>query len=78
MKIKLLGMSVLLFPFVCQPLMGGCFKCEEIRERNKHLPPLKYEYYDDYLEALKTEAASIPDEIDFGEENDHHSLVQEN
>lgn len=32
-----------------------CFLCEEINERNRNLPPPKYEYYDDYLEDLKNQ-----------------------
>lgn len=75
MKIKLLGMTM--FALLSQPLMASCFKCEEIRERNKNLPPLKYEYYDDYLEALKAEGSSIPDEIDFEDESGSSSAAQE-
>lgn len=51
-----------------QPVSATCYKCEEIREHNKNLPPLKYEYYDDYLEALKAEGKPLPTDIDFGEE----------
>lgn len=57
-----------------QPLAAGCYKCEEIKERNKNLPPLKYEYYDDYLEALKAEGNPIPEDIDFGDENEKKPL----
>lgn len=48
-------------------LMSECFKCEEIKEKNKKLPPLKHEYYDDYLQELRAEGKSFPKEIDFNE-----------
>ena len=43
-------------------LFAACEKCEIIREANKHLPPPKYEYYDDYLKALKEEEDDESDE----------------
>jgi hypothetical protein len=36
-------------------LFGVCHKCEIIREKNKHLPPPKYEFYEDYLKSMKNE-----------------------
>lgn len=54
-------------------LSALCYKCEEIRERNKKLPPLKYQYYDDYLESLKNEGEEKPAEIDFTDEESNDS-----
>jgi hypothetical protein len=45
-------------------LSGECYKCEEIKEKNKNLPPLKYEFYDDYLEAMRAEGKPLPGDIE--------------
>ena len=47
---------------------GDCFMCEEIREKNKNLPPLKHEYYEDYLEELRLQGKSTVEDIEFDEE----------
>ncbi len=53
-----------------QPIVATCYKCEEIKEKNKNLPPLKYKYYDDYLEALKAEGKTTSGDIDFDDNTD--------
>lgn len=50
--------SFLLFLAVCE-------KCEIIKEANKKLPPPKYEYYDDYLKAMKEEENEEEEKIQF-------------
>lgn len=56
----------ILFSLLCitQVLSATCYKCEEIREKNKNLPPLEYEYYDDYLEAMRAEGKPLPSDLD--------------
>lgn len=66
---KKLVLGAIALTLSSQPIIATCYKCEEIREKNKNLPPLKYEYYDDYLEALKAEGKPTPGDIDFEEEN---------
>ena len=46
-------------------LSAECTKCERIREENKNLPPLKHEFYDDYLQDLDSDGKDVSDEIDF-------------
>jgi len=53
---------------ISHTVSATCYKCEEIKEKNKHLPPLKHEYYDDYLEELKAEGKTVPGEYDITED----------
>lgn len=50
-------------------IFADCYKCEEIREKNKKLPPLKHEYYDDYLEELKAEGKTLPGDYQITDES---------
>jgi hypothetical protein len=42
-----------------------CELCKVIRAANEKLPPPKYEYYEDYLKAMKEEEA---EKIDFSDD----------
>jgi hypothetical protein len=71
MKNVILCTSVVFLMF--QSLDSTCYKCEEIKEKNKNLPPLKYEFYDDYIEAQKAEGKPIPGDIAFEDESSDES-----
>ena len=55
---------------VTATLIGSCFLCEQIRERNRNAPPPEYEFYEDYLEAQRAEGKSATGQIDFSDDND--------
>lgn len=59
--------------FKVTPLMANCAKCERIREKNNHLPPLEHEFYDDYLKALEEDDHTASDEIDFIDDDKNDS-----
>ncbi|MEC7839834.1 MAG: hypothetical protein VX777_07325 [Chlamydiota bacterium] len=67
---KLLTYSLLQITLFNHQMFGECALCEEIKERNRNLPPPKHVYYEDYLEELKAEGKSIPGDIDFSNSND--------
>jgi len=48
-----------------------CELCKVIRAANEKLPPPKYEYYEDYLKAMKEEE---DEKIDFSEDKKDESL----
>lgn len=55
--------------FVSHTALADCYKCEEIREKNRNLPPLKHEYYEDYLEELRAEGQTLPGDYEITEEH---------
>ncbi len=59
---KKLVLSMMLLNIFSRCFAGDCYLCEEINEKNKKLPPLKYEYYDDYLEDLRRQGKLLPGE----------------
>ena len=64
---KILLISILQIYIVNNSAYSECALCEEIKEKNRNLPPLKHIYYEDYLEDLKTEGNSAVGKIDFEE-----------
>lgn len=55
---KFFLMLMLGFTLSASYSQGVCHKCEVIREKNKHLPPPEFEFYDDYLKAEKDKKVS--------------------
>ena len=56
---KIFLMLILGFTLSASFSYGVCHKCEVIREKNKHLPPPEFEFYDDYLKAEKDKKVSV-------------------
>jgi len=67
---KALIISILQIITVNSIVYSECALCEDIKEKNLNLPPLKHIYYEDYLEELRAEESSSSETIDFEEDLD--------
>lgn len=75
---KIFLMLILGFTLSASFSQGVCHKCEVIREKNKHLPPPEFEFYDDYLKAEKEKKVSAFEFLDDSEKADKDKKVSAN